>query len=219
MSKFKFELIGHDVELIARDEVTGEPVSCAEFVQETLDSCMVYPDNVLLEINTDPVPLDEFVTHINQNKVDVEYFLNECGLKTVWGEAEAEYPQHELCNKQAHAIGCQPFGNAYLLGVPLTPTTYNDNWRYAGGHVHLAYDKNLVPSHYLVKMLDEKFKKVQMKDHKNPRRDSFYGQMGAYREKSYGIEYRSLNNDWFNNPQWIIDGLLEIEAEINEVLK
>lgn len=219
MSEFKFNLIGHDVELIARDKESNEPISCVEFVQENLGSCYVYPDNVLLEVNADPCELDEFAEVITEQKEDIESFLNDLNLYTTWGEAQAEYPKDQLCHPSAHRIGCHPFLNAYLLGVPLRPQEYTDHWRFAGGHIHLAYDKNLVPSHFLVKMLDDKFKHIDMEENTAKRRDMFYGQLGSFREKPYGLEYRSLTNGWMRNPQKIIDGLREIEAGVNAFIK
>lgn len=213
---FSFDLIGHDAEFIVRDNETSQPVSMVEVVQETMRTCTVYPDNVLLELNTDPVPLSYFPSLIKENLLDLNCFLEDMGCYTNIGEAEALYPQDELCSKQAHQIGCIPFENAYLLGVPLTPKPYGDNWRFAGGHIHLSYDKNVIPSHILVRMLDDKFKG---KDNKTPRRDEFYGQLGSYREKSYGIEYRSLSNFWMNNPEMIVEGVKEIEAQINKDLQ
>lgn len=216
---FKFELIGHDAEFICRDVDTKQPVSCAEFVQETLSSCVVYPDNVLLEMNTDPVEPEFFVEHIHNNLVDLQDFLDDMGLQTSLGEAQALYPKSELCNPNAHRIGCMPFLDAYMLGVPRTPQPYHDQWRYAGGHIHLAYDKNLIPSHILVKMLDKQFKIQDAKDNPAPRRDDYYGKEGSYREKPYGIEYRALTNAWMADPQKILDGLKAIEDKVNSILE
>ena len=213
---FQFHLIGHDVEVIVRDLSTGLPVSMADMVQTTLPTCVVYPDNVLLEIGTDPVSLDDFVDRITANRNDLTEFLIANNLYTVIGEAEAEFPKDQLCTAKAHAIGCNPFSSAYMLGVPLVPMPYSDQWRFSGGHIHLAYDKNLVPEHFLVRELDK-----VMKDQATPclRRDAFYGQRGAYRSKPYGLEYRSLDNFWFNDPQWVVDRLRQVEDTINKILQ
>lgn len=214
--KFKFHLIGHDVEFIVRDKTTGSPVSMADMLQTTLATCVVYPDNVLMESGTDPVPLDNFVERITSNRNDIMQYLEENGLYTIIGEPEAEFPKDQLCSVRAHQIGCNPFSSAYMLGVPLVPMPYSDQWRFSGGHIHLAYDKNLVPEHFLVRELDK-----VMKDQSTPcpRRDAFYGQRGAYRSKPYGLEYRSLDNFWFNDPQWVVDRLRQVEATINAILQ
>lgn len=214
--KFKFHLVGHDAEFIIRDAHTHQPVSMAEFTQTTLPTCVIYPDNVMLEMGTDPVPLDDFVSRIEANRNDLFTFLAAHNLYTTIGEAEAEFPKDQLCTAKAHAIGCNPFSSAYMLGVPLVPMPYSDQWRFSGGHIHLAYDKNLVPEHFLVRELDK-----VMKDQSTPclRRDAFYGQRGAYRSKPYGLEYRSLDNFWFNDPQWIVDRLRQVEATINAILQ
>lgn len=214
--KFEFQLIGSDPEFICRDKDTNLPVSMVEIVQENLGDCYVYPDNVLLEMNHEPVTLDEFPAFVEVLKSQLTEFLERLDLTCTLGEVSAEYPQTELCNKMAHAIGCMPFEVAGMSGVPFTPRPYQDNWRYAGGHIHLAYDKNLIPSHVLVRLLDKALKDHDVKD---IRRDYFYGQRGAYREKSYGIEYRAVSNAWMSNPTALIASLKEIENQINEVLQ
>lgn len=214
--KFKFNLIGHDAEFIIRDRGTDLPVSMAEMVQTTLTSCVIYPDNVMLEMGTDPVPLSEFSARIQENLWDLTNWLSSNHLYTIVGEEEAEFPREELCTAKAHAIGCNPFSSAYFLGVPLVPMPYSDNWRFSGGHIHLAYDKNLVPEPYLVKLLDEHL--LDKVTNKSARRAEFYGQRGAYRSKPYGLEYRSLGNFWFEQPEFVVDNLLEVEHKVNKVL-
>ena len=214
-NEFKFKLVGHDAEFICRSTETNEPVSMANFTQITLPSCVVYPDNVLLEMNADPTTLDDFEGAINTSLNDLYTLLNEQGLYTVIGQTSAHYPKDQLCDPKAHVIGCEPFSVCTMLGVNLSPPKYQDQWRFAGGHVHLAYDKNLVPTHYLIALLDKELKGSDVKD---VRRDAFYGQPGAYREKSYGVEYRSLSNAWMNDVPSLIKSLRKVEAQVNAIL-
>ena len=213
---FNFQTVGHDLEFVVRDQETREAVSFVDFQRTTLDSCTIYPDNVLLECNIDPVAPEDFHATIKKNIEDIRCFLNSHQLYADVGCSSALYPRHQLCNKEAHRIGCQPFYNAYMLGVKLNPQPYQDQWRFAGGHIHLGFDKNIVPSHFIVKLLDEYIKDEQSED---IRRDVFYGQRGAYREKPYGLEYRACDNSWVHNPSIIIDAIRKVEQDINEILE
>jgi len=111
--------------------------------------------------------------------------------------------------------GCVPDMDAYSLEEKAPETTgYHDNYRYTGGHIHLAMPWGLHPAydHMYVPVapkelrskltalaaiaLDVKFAVPlvavigRVNDYGEAARRRYYGQAGSYREKPYGIEYR-----------------------------
>ena len=111
--------------------------------------------------------------------------------------------------------GCVPDMDAYSLEEKAPETTgYHDNYRYAGGHIHLAMPWGLHPAYDHIYLpvapkelrskltalaaitLDVKFAVPlvavigRVNDYGEAARRRYYGQAGSYREKPYGIEYR-----------------------------
>lgn len=111
--------------------------------------------------------------------------------------------------------GCVPDMDAYSLEEKAPETTgYHDNYRYAGGHIHLAMPWGMHPAYSYMNVpvaprelrakltalaaiaLDIKFGVPlvavigRVNDYGEAARRRYYGQAGSYREKPYGIEYR-----------------------------
>lgn len=72
-------------------------------------------------------------------------------------------------------------------------------WHYAGGHLHLSYDADILPYHMAL-LCDLYIGVPAARYDKQPRRRKIFGWPGLYRETSYGIEYRTLSNQWALNP-------------------
>lgn len=96
------------------------------------------------------------------------------------------------------SIGCDPDFSAYKdIGQPRgqIPDVIS-NIRGAGGHVHIGYNKDLIPANYLVQFLDLTLALPLLEWDKQGKRRGWWGQAGVYRNKPYGLEYRSLSNFW-----------------------
>jgi hypothetical protein len=104
---------------------------------------------------------------------------------------------------ESKVLGCEPDFNAYTMQanpVPDAEVTY----RTASGHIHIGWTEGMDvndPGHLeacqmLVKHLDASIGLLNaVFEPTNTRRD-LYGKAGAFRPKSYGVEYRTLSNSW-----------------------
>lgn len=111
-----------------------------------------------------------------------------------------KFPDTELRNPKAKIIGCSADWDAYEERArrPFSVDEFG-NWRFAGGHLHLSYDKSKVPAHIMTQFLDVMLGLPSIFVDKQGERRKFYGKAGLYREKSYGIEYRTLSNFWLRD--------------------
>lgn len=211
---FKIDTIGSDPELILHD-ANNQPISAIGLYDHQSD-VKLYADNVLAEFSHNPFTPDQFVEGINKTLASVKQSLSNFagGVSFTIGQCEASYSDDQLSSPEAHTIGCQPFYNAYNMGVKRTPVPYTNNTRYAGGHIHIGYDKNTLPPHLLVRLLDERL--LPLDPNRNSTRADFYGAPGSYRDKPYGVEYRATSNWWLANPQIIVDTLADIETYVNK---
>jgi len=124
------------------------------------------------------------------------------------------FMESDLESKQAQHFGCEPDYDAYTAGKVRHLTNQLDHvkqYRFFAGHLHLGGEFNCppfvaalvsdviitIPSLYPVK--DTKAR-VIMTQH-NDIRKTWYGKAGIFREKPYGIEYRTLTNDWCGSAQ------------------
>lgn len=212
---FKITAIGSDPEFVLLDE-QNKPVS-AIGLQGSSEDVSVYADNVLAEFNHDPFEPKHFVQGMKAVLKNVDKVLSGFNKKVHYqiGQCEAQYDVNQLNCPEAHKIGCEPFLSAYDLDCYQTPQPYQNNSRFAGGHIHIAYDTETLPPHMLVKLLDERLLPLDP-NHNKTQRSEFYGAKGAFRPKPYGLEYRAVSNWWLDNPQLVLDVLMEIEKYVND---
>jgi len=211
---FKVQLLGSDPELILLDKTSDKPKSAIGLYHHK-DGVKIYSDNVLAEFSHSPLAPEDFNDGMNAVMHTVADVIDSFGCYYKVGQAEALYPKDQLCTPEAHAIGCSPFQNAYELGVNRTPTPYVNNYRFAGGHIHIAYDLNTLPPHLLVQLLDNELLPLDP-NYGNTQRSDFYGAKGSFRYKPYGVEYRATSNWWLNEPQLIVDVVKDIETYVNK---
>lgn len=213
---FKINAIGSDPELILLDKKSNLPVS-AIGLQMKNESVNLYADNVLAEFAHSPFHPSDFAQGINSTVNTVSTMLNNfkdgCTFKI--GQCEACFTKDDLSVPEAHEIGCEPFSNAYNPGALSTPQPYENNHRFAGGHIHIAYDVKTLPPELLVQLLDKELLPLDPNDGKTARSD-FYGARGSYRNKSYGLEYRATSNFWLDKPELITSVLTDIQNYVNK---
>lgn len=131
---------------------------------------------------------------------------------------DKEYYDRHVPESQKE-LGCDPDFNAYLNGAVNPRPTPPENdprgvMRTGGGHIHIGVissDKhNLFDIHhqnymlncsYFIRNLDHILMHLSKKWDTNEERRLMYGAPGAFRPKKYGVEYRSLSNEWLNHPE------------------
>ncbi len=110
-------------------------------------------------------------------------------------------------------LGCNPDFNAWTGDRNPSPAAVG-MMRAAGGHLHFGWTKDRDPNdpdHFadcrlLVKQLDYYLGTASIMWDGNQDRRKMYGMAGAFRPKSYGVEYRSLSNRWLSSPmlmKWV----------------
>lgn len=161
------------------------------------DGYCVQEDNVSMEFNIPPAAnAAEFINSINKTLgflsgvVDEHYGLNISRLSAV------SFPESELQNPAALEFGCEPDFNAWNGKKNPKPAAADKNLRSCGGHIHIGYDKSLAPADRVIRMMDLHVGVPSVLMDNGELRKQLYGKAGAYREKVYGAEYRTLSNFW-----------------------
>jgi hypothetical protein len=198
--------IGSDPETFLMD-ATGRYISSVGLIGGSKDEpmpigngCSVQEDNVTVEFNTPPTNNpEEFVNAINYNLDWITRRASELNLSVVFTPS-AEFDDEQLNSDAAQTFGCDPDFNAWEFGAANPrPRSKNRNLRSAGGHIHIeAPDLDKLE---LVKAMDLFVGVPMLKFDQDKRRRQLYGKAGAYRPKSYGIEYRSASNAWLANDE------------------
>lgn len=206
--------IGADPEFFVKR--FGKLVSAHGLIAGTKEAPMpvkygaVQVDGMALEFNIDPA-------------ADFKSF--ERNMVNVLGQITAMVPGYEVFiepvaefgleylsqqSEEAQELGCNPDFNAYTKTTNPRPDPKMP-FRTASGHVHIGWHKEPVdpndPNHLeacyaLTKTLDLFIGAPSLLWDKDDKRRQLYGQAGAFRPKSYGMEYRVLSNKWIDNPLW-----------------
>jgi len=112
--------------------------------------------------------------------------------------------------EEARDLGCDPDYNAYTQAVNEQPDV-DLPFRTGAGHVHLGWTEGAdtnCPEHLsscvtIVKQLDFYLGLVSLTFDSDSERRAMYGAAGAFRAKSYGVEYRTLSNAWLASEELI----------------
>jgi hypothetical protein len=175
-------------------------------------------DGVTVEINPKPAESkQEFVDNILEAKYLVDLLLPEdFNLLEI---TTAVLDESEL-TENSRVVGCDPDYNVYTGDV--NPKPVIQNYFFAGGHIHIGKQMTDFEKYDIIENLDKHLlpyvnlleKQYQNKFEKGIRKKVQYGKKGNYRNKSYGLEYRSVSNKWCTN-----DVTIETTYEIvNDVI-
>jgi hypothetical protein len=161
-------------------------------------------DGVAFEFNVPATTTpDRFATNIRSVWITLKEMLRGLELDPQL-KAEHAFKESELTSPQAQRLGCIADMWAYGKDGPEKRTAFEaaqfGNRRFCGGHLHLGYNRK-VPPHIMVKFLDVLLGLPSLLHDKQGMRRQYYGLPGLYREKPYGLEYRSLSNYWLRGCQ------------------
>jgi hypothetical protein len=207
-------LIGADPELFMRNPNTGAFVSAHGLVPGTKHEPFKVPfgavqiDGTALEFNIDPAAtVAEFVHNINVVRATISGYVP--GYNVV-AEPVALYDKQYFdweIPGLAKELGCDPDYNAWTMDINPRPDPGKKPMRTAAGHIHIGwtegadvYDKN----HFqlcgqVARQMDYYLGIYSLKWDDNALRRDLYGKAGAFRPKSYGVEYRVLSNRWLTS--------------------
>lgn len=166
----------------------------------TIPGFALQEDNVALEFNTPPTDdCKTFVKYVNTALKELEQRAKAQGL-TLSIVASAVFSDSELNNEHARRFGCDPDFNAWTLQENRRDDDVDPNLRSCGGHIHVGVDDwNMEHKINLVRAMDLYLgiPSIRLDNGiEGTRRRQLYGKAGAFRDKVYGVEYRTLSNFW-----------------------
>lgn len=167
------------------------------------EGCAVQEDNVAVEYNIPACDTVEKFIHYNRK---VLQYLSEHVAKqglSLQIVPSARFSKEELADPRAQQFGCEPDFNAWKGGaMNPRPRAKDKSLRSAGGHIHLGNIGDLDPL-LLIKAMDLFVGVGMMQFDKDSDRRQLYGKAGAFRKKSYGVEYRTASNAWLLSDETI----------------
>lgn len=179
-------------------------------------------DGMALEINVNPArSREEFTRSIHQVMRAIQMELPK-GLTIAHGVPVADFGLDYIRTQplEASELGCVPDYNGWTAAVNPTPNAELP-FRTASGHIHLGWDANVAEpyedkEHFqrcceMAKQMDY-FVGIYslLWDGDNRRRD-LYGKAGAFRAKTYGMEYRVPSTAWLadeNLQGWVFEATI-----------
>ena len=192
--------LGSDPEVFLQD-VNGNPISSIGYINADKWHPMQIPgmkkgftlqeDNVTLEYGIPPASsADEFVKHINAVMEKSKEYLPGLSFSKL---SCIVFPEEQMRHPSAHIFGCEPDFNAWTCEVNAKPEPPHPFMRSAGGHIHVETTRNALE---VVRLMDLFLGVPSVLMDDGEMRKQLYGKAGAFRAKSYGVEYRTLSNFW-----------------------
>lgn len=209
----QMQSIGADPEIFVRNpggitSVIGH-LGGTKYDPRMIDGFGLQEDNVLAEFSMPPVPAHMGPNQFSQtvlagiNKVNSQLAVR--GLSTMKGSSH-RFTAEELKSfgPKAMEFGCDPDRNAYTGDWNPAPSA-DSTIRTAGGHIHIGVHKRFTGddtiSRIICKSMDLYLGVPSVILDPDTERRELYGKAGAYRNKPYGIEYRTLSNFWIHSEQ------------------
>lgn len=212
----RLPLIGADPEFFVHQGdqlVSGHHFKCGtkEAPMRT-EHGFVQVDGIALEANVPPAETkDQFVAGVLGVMTDLDKIVSKKGCKII-AQPVAAFSEAWLKKlpPQVRAIGCNPDFNAYEYMQNETPSG-KSLFRTGAGHIHIGWCEGADVADFdhfsaccdLARQLDYFVGLRTLKFDPDDRRRSLYGQAGAFRPKSYGMEYRVPSNVWCKDPALI----------------
>ena len=231
MKKIKLLSVGADVEVFLQDKTTKEIISAEGFIKGTKDVPFVFDnsnpyfatslDNVLAEFCIPPShSKEEFYAYLKKSLsfIDTSIPKEFCTAILPSAVLDGRFLQTE----QAKVFGCEPDFNAYTRQINTKPHCDNPALRSAGGHIHIGYEGalpyNSKPEEFvpdddrvtIIKALDLFISIPNVITEPDNDRKLLYGCAGAFRPKSYGVEYRTVSNHYLTSKEkteWIYESV------------
>lgn len=167
-------------------------------------------DGVALEFNTEPAfTEDQFVENIEavMLQMETEYKkVRDDVTITITPTAVFTKDYFDTLPPEAVELGCTPDYNAYTEEENEPPHT-DEPFRTGSGHIHIGWGSGFrahSDAHFstcvgLVKELDCVLYPASLLWDADSKRRELYGKIGAFRPKSYGVEYRPLSNAYLRS--------------------
>lgn len=210
-------LLGCDPEVFVKNK-QGEIVGAWDLMPGTkaepykVPNGMVQVDGMALEFGVDPCETKkEFISKVNSVKTTLQKMLPKGYSLALQPTAFFSDAEMKRAPEEALELGCDPDYNAYTGKRNPSPKLPKYNMRSAGGHVHIGWGKDfdrlskefITSCCPLAAELDYYLGLPSLHWDSNVERRAIYGAPGAFRPKTYGMEYRSLSNQWLASDEYI----------------
>lgn len=217
--------IGADPELFVRGP-KGTPVTAHGLIPGDkkapfkVNDGAVQVDGMALEYNIDPSPYTDFDA-FNSKIVSVMKQMHDMlpeGHKFMIQPSVQFDPTYynENVPQEAKELGCDPDFCAYSEDIfaPNPRPDGDSGLRSAAGHIHIGWgadipvdsEEHINVCRHIVKNLDATVGLGMLLIDGDTERRKLYGKAGAYRPKTYGVEYRTPSNAWVGSREkrrWI----------------
>lgn len=165
----------------------------------------VQVDGTAAEIGIEPaLTKDDWLLSIDEVLQQLGAMVPEFDIRV---QATVEYDPGYLSSLPAKAreLGCDPDFNAYTMEPNPRPDEHPTR-RTGGGHIHLGWGEGLhdhmLSCAAMVRQMDFYLGMPSLLWDRDAERRLMYGKAGAFRPKSYGVEYRTLSNKWLED-EWL----------------
>lgn len=216
-------LIGADPELFVKNPNSGDFVSGHNMIKGTkkrpfpVEGGAVQVDGTALEFNIDPAhTADEFVKNINGVRAQLQAMVPGYNVVT---EPVAFYDSTYFDTQvpaKAKELGCDPDYCGWTHDINPRPNPGQSPFRTASGHIHIGWTDGVDPhdeEHFakcaaMARQMDYYLGVWSLLWDDDPTRRQLYGKAGAFRPKSYGMEYRTLSNRWLSSQlliRWVYE--------------
>jgi hypothetical protein len=235
--------IGCDPEIFVASKSTGVVHSAHgllngdKYNPEIVDLGAIQIDGMALEFNILPATsLKEFLRNINTVMATLNKRIQDINPDLefrITPVAHFTEPYMATVPYEAKKLGCEPDYNAYTGHMNKTPSS-NTLMRTAAGHIHIGWTEGIDPhdnkAHFrdcqiITQQLDATLFALSPLWDDDKERRNLYGAKGAFRPKSYGVEYRVLSNRWIQSTKmqaWVYQATmrsLELLAENKHLYK
>ena len=188
-----------------------DPISSPEYGE----GFAYHRDNVMIEAACPPTSdAYQFQDYVNAMQGMCNRYLRSLnpGYSIYRHSAMQQFSDAELAAPEAREFGCEPDNDAYEGGAQrIVPDGILGNYRTAGGHIHIGTTSGFnCPSFIVALMCDLLIGPALARGFaaglgvpNEGQGFMWYRKPGLYREKEYGIEYRTPSNLWTFDDQMI----------------
>lgn len=221
--------IGADPELFIVNKDSGKLISAHTLIPGTKENPhpvthgAIQVDGMAAEFNINPATTAaEFTANVLSVLYDLKNIIKErnpdLNFDFVFSPV-AEFGKEYIDSmpEETRQLGCNPDYNAWLDGKANPTPNAEMPFRTASGHIHVGWGEDIDisdPDHIeaccmMAKAMDINVlpNNIQLEEKYYPntgkKRRDLYGKAGAFRPKSYGVEYRSTSNVWLLHTSFI----------------
>lgn len=226
--------VGVDPEFFAIDTEAMRLTSAHDLVPGTkekphpLKHGAVQVDGLAIEYNTEPAYNAKDFVKFNKEVIAQIRAMVPSKYEFLYKPAVFFDPYYfDKVPEHPKELGCSPDYCAYKRDInprPVPPAG-KETMRTGSGHIHVSWTKDADvddPSHRfdcetVVQALDAFIYPYLKIFDKDTERATLYGKLGAFRYKSYGVEWRTPSNAWLNHPEiweWLFEAVVHVVKQL-----